>query len=156
MYQLHKVKDWFSRQFKFLESEEPAELAGDPEDNGPDIRFYTQNYKITTESKRKMVELVKRPEFRDFENYLDWRVNACAHRMKAFLVQGKPAEAASEASAIDALVKITQDMENFWKEVALTDTAEGLVLKEKQSAITKAFGDEKYDINLESNETERI
>lgn len=118
---------------------------------GVDIRFYTETYKITAEKKRMLVELVKKPEFRVFEEYLDWRVNAAAHRMKALLKERKDNEAANEAAEIDALVKITQDMQNYWGEVKLMDVENDLLIKEKNSVSPKVFGTDRFSID-QSNE----
>ncbi len=141
MSHLHKVKEWFSRLLKPRVIYVPI-ADSHAEYNGPDLRFYTENYKIGPEDKKKLVQLVQKEEFRILEKYFDWRVNAAAHRMKALLIEGKDAEARSEAAAIDALVKITQDMQNYWTEVKLMDVEKEILVKAKSKKRPKAFGED--------------
>jgi hypothetical protein len=116
---------------------------------GVDLRFYTENYKLQPVEKKTLVALVATQGFRTFEKYLDWRINAAAHRMKAFLMEGEHAKASIEAAEIDALSKITSDMQNFWNEVKADETAREL---ETEGKITKkspkVFGDEKLLLNI--------
>jgi hypothetical protein len=148
---LSKLKAWFSSLFKIEvksanewldlpDYEPPAEY------QGVDLRFYTNNYKISNDEKKALVAMVQRPEFRTFEKYLDWRVNAAAHRMKSLLLEGNSAAARDEASAIEALVKITQDMQNFWQEIKLLDLEEGLVMDGKKKDTLRPFGVDKISI----------
>lgn len=159
---LSKLKQWFSNlsepQFSYV-SEETDYPTVEPESveyNGVDLKFYTTNYKITPENKKKLVSLVQKPEFRDFERYIDWRVNACAHMMKSFLVSGKVDEAKSAASEIDALVKIGQDMQNYWTEVKLMEASDGILLKESQTKKPKVFGEDSISLFAPTDEAERI
>lgn len=115
--------------------------------NGVDIQFYTKNYDMTKDDKKKLVMLVQRGEFRIFEKYLDWRVNAAAHKMKALLMAGKKDEATSEAAVIEALVKVTQDMQNYWNEVKLMESEE-VLLKDRKEELKKPFGKEHYSIDF--------
>lgn len=120
--------------------------------SGVDLQFYTKNYDITKDDKKNLVSLVQRPEFRVFEKYLDWRVNASAHRMKGLLIKGQKDEATSEAAAIEALVKVTQDMQNFWNEVRLMDVEDEILLKDRKEKTQKPFGKERYNLTNDNDE----
>lgn len=162
---LNSLKALFNRLLNFFfpkktmdETTAPSWLDPQPEvENdyqGVDLRFYTKGYKITPEDKKMLVSLVQKPEFRTFEKYMDWRVNACAHRMKAFLLAGDKEKAALEAAEIEAIVKVTQDMQNFWTEVKLMDAEDEILLKEKTTKGPKPFGVDRISLNM--NEAERL
>lgn len=118
-----------------------------------DEKFYTKEYSMDAKQKKMLVELVSRKEFRVFEKYIDWRVNASAHRMKSFLISGKTSEAMVEAAGIDALVKVTQDMANFWQEVKLMEKEDDVLLRKAQTELARAYGDDKFILDMGSNET---
>lgn len=154
---LNNLKAWFSKLFNILftrKKKEPlaTKSAAQPSNDytGVDIQFYTKQYSITKDDKKMLVSLVQRPEFRVFEKYLDWRVNASAHRMKALLIEGKKDEASAEASVIESLVKVTQDMQNFWNEMKYLDAADEILLKDRSKKRPKPFGRERYNLNDEA------
>lgn len=152
MYLLRSLLAWCSRVLERMKAkkttEEPAWLKEKPVEGppSPDIRFYTETYKITSDDKKMLASLVQKPEFRVFEKYLDWRINASAHRMKALLLEEKGFLAASEAAAIESLVRVTQDMQNFWKEVISMDTEEGILIAESNEVKLRAFGADRFDL----------
>lgn len=111
-----------------------------------DNQFYTKDYKFSPEEKKALGRLAALQDFRIFEKYLDFRVNACAHRMKTNLMNQKKDEAAMEAASIDALAKVTQDMEGFWKELKLAEEGINLV-GEQEREVFRAFGDSKFSLN---------
>ncbi len=115
---------------------------------GLDPRFYTNDKTLTIDDKRKLVNLTSLEGFRVFEKYLDWRINISAHNMKANLLVGKNIEAAVEASEIDALVKVTQDMANFYTEVKTTESVDDILVKENLKDMPKVFGEDKYNIEV--------
>lgn len=118
-------------------------------DDDVELRFYTENYKIDAEMKKRLCKLVQYPEFRDFETYLDWRINASAHRMKSLLMIRNDDEAANEAAAIDSLSRIPQDMQNFWTEVKLMDAERDILVKEGASKKPKIFGDDAVTLDMQ-------
>lgn len=163
---LSNLKKWFSKLCKFLSRDKQDLQSGfaflshpqptyeevEPEVveyNGTDLRFYTQNYKITVDDKKRLVSLVQSPEFRTFEKYIDWRVNASAHKMKSLLMESKSEAAALEAAEIDALVKITQDMQNFWQEVKMMDIENDILLQEKTIRTPKLYGEGRLSLSTD-------
>jgi hypothetical protein len=155
MYLLHRAKEWFSNLFKPKQGsfENPHTDENTPstpvEYSGPDIRFYTENYKITDEAKKRLVKLIQYPEFKDFETYMDWRINASAHRMKSLLLDHKDEQARAEAAAIDSLVRIPADMQNFWLEVKMMDMEKEIIVMNKKQRKPKLYGKDAVSLGAE-------
>lgn len=118
-----------------------------PEERPVDLQFYTKKYVITADDKKRLCALVMNADFRIFEKYIDWRVNASAHKMKTHLMNNEPQKAGLEAAEIDALAKISADMANFWNEVKLMEVEDEVLIRDRTPKPKKIYGEDSYGLS---------